>query len=45
MRRLAKGLLYLLGLGVAALAIYAVFADLPVPTREIVVDVPVPALR
>ncbi|WP_198670415.1 hypothetical protein [Oceanicella sp. SM1341] len=43
MARILKYLLYLVVLGLAALAVYALFADLPAPVEEITIDVPLPA--
>lgn len=40
MGRLFKYLLYLIALAVLAFAIYAAFADLPAPERDIQIDLP-----
>lgn len=42
MGRALKYLFYLVVLGGLGLVVYAVIADLPPPTREVVVDLPVP---
>ena len=39
MGRLIKYLLYLVALAALAFAIYAAFADLPAPERDILIDV------
>lgn len=40
--RIIKYLIYLLILGAAALGVYALFAELPPPIEDIIIDVPVP---